>query len=193
MLTSAEKNSKLRSGNIGYSYFESKGITTFQEACEHVASLPYGRNSNKADVLCILIEEKGTCSTKHVFLQRLAEDLDLNRVKLFIGVFRMNKFVFPKLDEILGESGLSYIPEAHNYLRVDGTIHDYTMPGNSAIQFEEELMFEQEMSAVELNDFKVPFHREFLQRWIETNNVPYSLDEVWDIRERCIQRLSEEK
>ncbi len=191
MLTTSEKYSELQVESLAYSYFQSKGISTFHEACKYVAGLPYARNTNKADVLCVLIEGKGTCSTKHVLLKNLAEDLGLNRVKLFIGVFRMNKSVFPILAPILEESGLSFIPEAHTYLRVEEAIYDYTMPENKTIDFARELLAEQEMRASELNNLKIPYHKKFLEHWIQKENIPYALDEIWDIRERCIQRLSE--
>jgi hypothetical protein len=191
VLETSERDRVLLIGTLGYSYFQSKGVSTFEEACKHVASLPYARNTNKGDLLCILDEGRGTCSTKHVFIKTLADQLDIQSLKLYVGIFRMNKTVFPILGEILNESGLAFIPEAHTYLRVGETIYDYTMPENSIINFEGELMLEQEMDAMELNDLKVPFHREFIERWIQEENVPYTLNEVWEVRERCIQRLSE--
>ena len=33
------------------------------------------------------------------------------------------------------------------------------------------------------------FHKNFLKKWISDENIPYSLEEIWQIREQCIKDL----
>jgi hypothetical protein len=53
------------------------GIPDYRSAAEFVSRLPYGRNT-VTDPLVVLIEGRGTCSTKHALLYRLAVELKLD-------------------------------------------------------------------------------------------------------------------
>ncbi len=37
--------------------------------------------------------------------------------------------------------------------------------------------------------FKNNWHIQVIQQWITQNNIPYTVDEIWTIREKCIRQL----
>lgn len=173
------------------SLFYSKGITTFAEACQWIAALPYKRISNRSDISAVFAEECGTCSTKHALLKNLAEENELSDVKLMIGIFRMTKAYSIKLEPLFMQYQLDYIPEAHCYLKFNDKRFDFTTLTSKASDFEEELMFETEINADEIFEGKVELHKNFLTQWLEENkNINYTPAELWKIRELCIEALS---
>jgi len=58
--------------------FLDKGINNFHEVCEYILHLPYGRTSDKSDWTLVLIENRGTCSTKHALISALAAELKID-------------------------------------------------------------------------------------------------------------------
>lgn len=60
----------------------------------------------------------------------------------------------------------------------------------NVVEFELALLEEIEISPDQITDHKVEFYKEFLSRWIEINKTPYTLDELWKIREECIAALA---
>jgi hypothetical protein len=63
-------------GDISVAFIES-GNLNYQAAARYVCRLPYGRNSLVRDPLVVMREGRGTCSTKHALLRRLAMEQDL--------------------------------------------------------------------------------------------------------------------
>ncbi|WP_118974521.1 hypothetical protein [Taibaiella koreensis] len=162
----------------------------FQQAAAWVRQLPYRRNQARLDPLVLFLEGYGTCSTKHAALRRLAGEQQQDGVQLCMGMFRMNRDNTPRVAAVLDRYGLAYIPEAHNYLRIDGAIYDATRPGASAADFEPELMEECIISPDQIGEFKVNYHKMFINRWLEQMALPYNAGALWTIREACIAALS---
>jgi len=169
--------------------FLSAGINTFQKACNWVSNLPYRRNHDKENELALFKDLCGTCSTKHALLKRLADENGNHELKLMLGLFKIDGNNTPAIKDLLKEHDLPYIPEAHNYLRVSNYIMDFTGIGINETKFELDILKEIEIKADQITDFKVQFHREYLAQWIEDNKIPYSLDELWAIREECIRLI----
>ncbi|GAA4055135.1 hypothetical protein [Flavobacterium chungnamense] len=163
----------------------------FEELIEKVRHIPYGRNSNRYDFSLILTENKGTCSSKHAFLKDFADKNDIENVKLYIGIFKMNEVNTPKLEDLLSKNAIDYLPEAHCYLTINGTPLDVTTSESFYDRIKEEILKEIEIIPKQVSDFKVDYHKVFLKKWIEETNQNYTFDEIWDIREQCIQKLSE--
>lgn len=162
----------------------------FQQAEAWVRLLPYRRNTDRMHPLVLFREGCGTCSTKHAALYRLAQEQDRKEVQLYMGVFRMNRYNTPKVAPVLDRYGLAYIPEAHNYLRVEGAILDATRLNTSAGDFEPELMEECVTGPEQIGADKVSYHKAFIERWLPTVALPYNTAELWAIREACIAALS---
>jgi hypothetical protein len=171
--------------------FLQRGVERFSQAASLVKSIPYGRNSRKDDLLIVFADNRGTCSTKHALLKVLANEHHYDELHQMVGIYRMHAANTPPVADTLAKHRLSYIPEAHGYLRFHRHIFDYTFPRSKPFDLEKELMEEIEIAPDQVNDFKPAFHRQFLSHWLQQNpGIPYTLDELWGIREQCIQDLS---
>jgi hypothetical protein len=69
--------------------------------------------------LLVLVEGRGTCSSKHAVLVELADEIGLD-VRLTPGIFEMSARTHPELTTILERHGLDHVPEAHCYVRHRG-------------------------------------------------------------------------
>jgi len=168
--------------------FKELGFHCFSEAITYVKNLPYSRNSNREDFLLVLRENKGTCSSKHALLKSLADENNHPEVKLMLGIFKMNEVNTPKVKKVLEKFGLKYIPEAHNYLKINHKIYDCTTISSSEINFVNDLILEAEIQPCQVSESKIEFHQNFLKQWIA--DKPFSSEEIWAIREQCIYALS---
>lgn len=163
----------------------------FYSASEFIRNLPYRRNLNKDNLATVFIDECGTCGTKHAVLKILAEENNQQYFKLILGIFRMNGNNTPKIKPVLEKYNLDDIPEAHNYLKFKNQILDFTKKHSSEQDFIDDLLEETEIQPHQINHFKIEFHKNYLKNWLsEHPEIKYSLDELWKIREQCIEALS---
>lgn len=169
--------------------FLNRNILDFHSACKYVSELPYKRNSDKENIQCIFDDLGGTCSTKHAILRKLALENDQQDVKLILGIFKMDTEYTFKIKNTLDRFNLNYIPEAHNYLKIDDEHFDFTKHNSEYSQFKNKLLVEKEIEYNEIITEKIVFHKNFLKKWISDENIPYSLDEIWEIREQRIKDL----
>ena len=110
---------------------------------------------------------------------------------LYAGIFRMSAGTTPAVAEVLAAHGLESLPEAHCYLRYQGTVLDYTAPGWEEARIAEELIKEIALDPADTADLKIQTHKRFISAWLEANpGINFSAEEVWTIRERCIEALS---
>jgi len=163
---------------------------SFEDVCQLIAHLNYKRNSNKSKVTCVLDDRYGTCSTKHALLKTIAEEHGRNDIKLVVGIFLMTSTNSPKVAGILQEFNLHGIPEAHCYLMHGNNIYDYTF-AKSTLQFEADLMQIIELNAAIDISLKESLQQSFLKRWIAQEHIPYTFEQIWAIREKCICGLSD--
>ena len=168
----------------------SLGIIDFQDAVEYIFRLPYRRNSSKEDLTLVFSEKCGVCSTKHAALAALALENNFRELKLMIGIYQMNKKNTPGVGEVLRKSNLDFMPEAHTYLVFENKRIDITREVETEESPFVSLLLEKEIKPNQISDFKVKLHRDFLEKWILENEMKYSLDEIWKIREDCIFALS---
>lgn len=170
--------------------FLERGVHTFGQAFVLAQHLPYKRNVDKSDLVCVFTENCGTCSTKHALLKRLADEHSIKDLQLLIGIFKMNSTNTPSVRQTLAKAKLEYIPEAHNYLRYRGEIIDCTKTGWQASDFINDLIEEIEIVPDQITNFKVSYHTAYLKKWLQENkNIPYTLIELWAVREQCIKGL----
>ena len=168
--------------------FQDLSIHSFSKAMRYVKNLPYGRNANREDFSLVLTEQKGTCSSKHALLKSLADENQHFEVKLMLGIFKMNGINTPKIKTVLEMHQLKYIPEAHNYLKIEGEIFDCTTANSSDIHFKNDLINEIEIQPEDVIQRKIEIHQEFLKNWCKINDLDF--EEIWKIREICIIKLS---
>jgi hypothetical protein len=176
------------SGPIGAAFVQ-RGMGHFAEAAAWVKGLPYGRNADKDNAFCVLEDGCGTCSTKHALLQRLCIEQDFADARLMLGVFAMNGTNTPPVATVLQQYQLPYMPEAHNYLRIGQAVLDCTAV--NPVCFEADLLEEIAIAPYQITAFKIQYHQTYLVQWLASNTyIPYTLEQLWDIRERCIAALA---
>lgn len=168
-----------------------KGIQTWSELLEFTKHLPYGRNHNREDFSLVITESKGTCSSKHAFLKKIADLNHFEPVELVLGLYRMHHKNTPKIGTTISDSGLDYIPEAHCYLKLNNQRIDITNSNSDIENILGDLIEEIAIAPEQVNTFKVAYHKEYLRRWIAENNIALSFEKVWEIREACIRKLEQ--
>jgi len=166
-------------------------IYTFSQAANFIRKLNYGRNENKTNLATVFDDKCGTCSTKHALLKLLSEENNITDLKLMIGIFKMNAINTPKIAYTLNKNHLLYIPEAHNYLKWETHILDYTTEFSKPGDFINDLLEEIEIQPDQISSFKVAYHQNFLADWLKNQpNLKFSIEGLWRVREQCILDLS---
>jgi hypothetical protein len=161
----------------------------WQETITFVKQIPYGRNANREDFSLVISENKGTCSSKHAYLKDFANKNNIPNVRLFIGIYKMNE-QNTSIGKILSEHKIDFIPEAHCYLKIDGKTVDVTSKDANFDKIKANLIQEIEIEPYQVADFKVNYHQNFILNWLIETQSKFTFDEIWKIREKCIQKLS---
>jgi hypothetical protein len=167
---------------------EKSGIY-WSDLLEYVRLLPYGRNSNREELSLVLSENRGTCSSKHALLRKIAELNGIKGVQLFLGLYKMNQINTPKIGALISEAGLDYIPEAHCYLKLNGHRIDITMRFSKFTNIENDLIEEFEIKPEQVSEYKVEYHQKYLKQWISDYDIPIDFEGIWKIREQCIRNM----
>ncbi|MDO6596872.1 hypothetical protein Q4512_08085 [Oceanihabitans sp. 2_MG-2023] len=166
------------------------GLTDFNSVCKFVKQLPYGRNTDRSNYESILQENKGTCATKHAFLKEIAIENEATHIQFCLCIYKMNEANTKGVDEVLSKLHLEYIPEAHTYLKMNNEIFDFTRTKVSTTSFKEAILFEEKILPKQIGNYKLEFHKNYIKKWIISNHISYSFEEIWSFREACIQKLS---
>jgi hypothetical protein len=177
------------SGDISNAFME-VGALDYCAAAMFISRLPYGRNTIVNEPLIVIRENRGTCSTKHAVLRRLAIEQDVD-ITLVLGIYEMHERNTPGVGSVLRKYGISSLPEAHCYLRFRDKRVDVTRPINAnPPETTGRFLHEEDISPEQIGEYKRSLHRRFLQRWIAETADERDLDEIWRIREECISALS---
>lgn len=167
-----------------------RGFATYRQAATAVWQLPYGRNTSKGDLRLVLLEGRGTCSTKHAFLRKLAEEQRL-RVALVLAFYEMTEDNTPGVGRALEAHGVTSVLEAHCFLLYKGHMIDLTSPPGSRAGRAKRFLRRKLISAEQIGTHKEEQHKQALAEWIKTLPPPRPTEEeVWRIREACIAELS---
>lgn len=185
-------NFPITSKGVISNHFLELRFTDFKSAAEYIQFLPYKRNEHKENQLCVFEDLGGTCSTKHSLLKNLAIENNFPELKLMLGIFLMTESNTSKIATILKKYDLKEMPEAHNYLKYKNEILDFTRKNSSPENFIHDLVEEIEILPFQITDFKIEHHRNFLKKYLKLrSSIPYSLDDFWKIREKCILALQQ--
>ena len=181
----------IRAGQLVSDAFLVFGVVDYQTAGRFVERLPYGRNTRHSALLAVLEEGRGTCSTKHGLMRRLAIEQNLD-VKLLLGIYEMNGQNTPGVGPVLSRYGLTSLPEAHCYLGAAGKRIDITRSRNGGPKHPiERFLHEEEISPAQIGDYKTELHQRFMRQWLEARRIQLSFDELWRAREQCIVTLAD--
>lgn len=167
------------------------GIVTWNDLVRSVQNFHYERNSNRFDLSLVWKERKGTCSSKHAFLKQISELNNIPNVKLILAFYKMDEQNTPGVGKVLEEYSLEFIPEAHCYLRVNNEILDVTKVNSDFANYSDVIIEAKEIKPTDVIENKITWHRQFLVKWIQANNLGITLDELWSIREKCIHALEQ--
>ncbi|MCC9041256.1 hypothetical protein LNQ81_00690 [Myroides sp. M-43] len=183
-------NFKINSTESLSQAFIALGIVDFKQACEYIKQLSYKRNKDRDNLLNVLEEQKGVCSTKHAVIRKLALENNHPEVELVLGIFKMDADYAPAIRATLEQAGLDYIVEGHTYLKYNNHFYDYTTITSDYELFKDKGISEVIYEYNQIGDFKINLHREAIQKWLDiTPTIAYSLDKIWTIREQCIADL----
>lgn len=167
-------------------------IKDFASACHYVKDLPYRRTANREEILSVLTESCGTCSSKHALLKTLADENNYD-VDLYVGIFHMNEQNTPGVGTILTKAGLTYIPEAHCYLKYKDnnkdTVNKATaidITGLASGSTDVEIVEEIQILPSQITTFKESYHKDYITTHFSQNELTH----LWKVRELCIQALS---
>ncbi len=165
------------------------GCGSFRGAAKYLHELPYGRNADRANFRLVLVEHRGTCSTKHALLAAVALEQKLS-LSLTIGIYDMTEANTPGVGRVLAAHGLESIPEAHCYLRYAGRGVDITRSGVTPQAAIPHIRDEWTIEPCQIGAHKVAVHQQYLRGWLrERRHLCLSFEELWSIREACIIAL----
>ncbi len=184
-------NNPLLSNDELTNFIKDHGIITWEELTKYIADLPYGRNSNRIDLELVIKEQKGTCSSKHAFLKHIANLNNITNIKLILGIYKMNHINTPKIGDELIKNDIDYIPEAHCYLKIDGHRKDFTSSSSNFENIKNDVLEEIEIQPEQVSDFKINYHKNYINQWVKQHNLMFNFEQVWLIREKCITNLTE--
>lgn len=165
------------------------GVVSWEDIVRSVQCFHYGRNSNRNDLNLVWYERKGSCSSKHAFLKHVADLNNIVNVDLILTFYRMNESNTPGIGQILSDNNLSYLPEAHCYLKVNGKELDITNIHSDFNRYKNDIIESKEIAPNDVIEKKVNWHKEFIQNWIKKTGQSKSFEEIWMIREACIAEL----
>ena len=178
-------------GKLSFEFLH-RGFRDFYSAIDYVQSLDYGRPSDKTKLELVLVEERGSCSTKHALIIELARENGLKDLELVLGIYKMDENNTRGVEPILRKYGLSYIPEAHCYIRYENNRFDFTSDNLGITSPFDSLFEETTILPAQIYDYKTEYHRGFLKNWIKNNKLPgrWNFEKLWTAREECIKELS---
>ncbi|MDY8138446.1 hypothetical protein [Aquimarina sp. 2201CG5-10] len=184
------ENYKLQSEDFLTQIILQKEVRTWFDLIDYVKNIPYGRNLSRTDFSLVISEHKGTCSSKHGLLQKVAELHKKHEYELVIGIYKMNILNTPKIGNALSQSNLNYIPEAHCYIKHNNGVIDVTSTSSDFERIEKDILVEKIITPDQVGEFKIRYHQDFIKNWIVSNDMKMRFEEVWKIREQCILNLS---
>ena len=167
------------------------GLNNWTELIDFIKRLPYGRNKNRTDFELVLIEKKGTCSSKHATLKEIANRNNFLGVKLILGMYKMNNNNTPKIGNELLKNSIEYIPEAHCYLKINDQRIDLTTKNSDFKKIESDIIEEIEIQPSQVGEFKINYHKNYIRNWLTKADIDFDFDQIWKIREQCIRNLTE--
>lgn len=182
-------NFQLRTTKLSQLFIE-KDIHDFRGACEYVKHLPYGRISDRSNLSLVIREGKGTCSSKHGILAKLAEENEHFEIELIAGIFLLSPETHPILTEHFKDKPYSSLPEMHCYFRFEKQRFDFTSVDNRMPIIETKIIREQRIEPHQVGDWKIKIHQEYIKAWLLRNpKMEFTFEEIWQQREEMIRKM----
>ena len=58
------------------------------------------------------------------------------------------------------------------------------------MSYQKDIIQEKEIEPNQVSKFKVDYHKEFVKSWLKETNSKFTFNEIWRIREKCIENLT---
>lgn len=167
-----------------------RGLTHLQDVIAYLRELPYGRTSDKRNLGLVLAEGRGTCTAKHALLVQLAFENGIRGLHLALCTYNMTEASHAEVYPILKHYGLKAIPEARCFIKYHDSI--YNLAGRHQA-FKPEIVSEIEIAPLQIGTFKKRYHKNYIQNWLQIERLhkKWSADQIWSIREECIEAAEE--
>lgn len=178
-------NQKLYGTSFSKSFYH-LGIESFWPAIAYVNKLPYGRTTDRSDLKLVLLEGKGTCSTKHALLASLAEELKIP-LNLTLSCFLLTKETTPSLTPILEKYKLNTIIDAHCYLKYKNNVLDITFSDDYLFHPSMKALQEETINPQQIGKYKIDYHQSFIFNWVKKDISAFQT--LWNAREEWIANL----
>ncbi|MCH9634560.1 MAG: hypothetical protein S4CHLAM7_13130 [Chlamydiae bacterium] len=177
-------------GELG-ELLKKKQIETFHAAIRFAYDLPYQRISNLEDLRLAATECRGTCSSKHGFLAKLAQENNEHSFQVELIVFPFYSSFAPSLKDRFEKFSIDYILEAHCYLKYKDQIIDITSSRFDCTRYysENKAFSTQKLAFSQVGSYKQKLHEDLFRKWCKTLNKPF--DGLWKLRCDLIQHLAD--
>lgn len=167
-----------------------QGVSNTEELLRNLRDIPYGRTPKKTELAQVWQFHRGTCSSKHALVKAIADEQGWRDVELILCIYKMNATNTPGIKTTLVGTGLSYIPEAHCYIKLRDTSIDITNSDSDIDNIKSDILHEESIEAEQIGAWKEEFHKSYINEWLKSQKIDMSLDELWLVREACISNLS---
>ena len=174
--------------------FLERDIRTFRAAADVVWRLPYKRISDGPEKhKRVLLEEGGTCSSKHALLAALAREEKIP-VSFVLGFYELNEHNTPGSGETLHHYGLDGVPESHCWLEYQDHWIDVTGPADGS---QPNLNLSQRrtyfrliiIQPEDIGSKREELHRVAIQDWLSRKHLGFSVDQILAILAECKSRV----
>lgn len=75
------------------------------------------------------------------------------------------------------------------YLKINNLRVDVSHANSNVSKLESDIVNELEIEADQVIDFKIIYHQQYLKDWLKTKALSLSFEQLWNIREECINKL----
>lgn len=154
----------------------------------YIWKLPYKRISNPNHIGGVILEGRGTCSSKHAFLAALAEEHGQTELVLQIVLFRMHGKNTPSIVELLDQYKVESFPEAHTRLIYRRDVFDFTFPTLSIAIDPQDILELHTANPLNLRTLKSTLHNEIIIQWSQKLGI--NPEVLVKLREACIEHFS---
>lgn len=171
--------------------FLSRNLKTFRQACQWIKDLPYGSNSSIEDSLILFEENRGTCTTKHGIIARLAQELGLAVYKN-LGFYRLSDEIVTGVNRLLQPHDLTFIPQIHCFLeygefRIDLTEGNCNGKNKTIDTYDFVVRVNPDLTRAEEEQYYLTYLTQYLA--IEPQLKAVGISTVFNLLEACNQQV----
>ena len=180
-------NFPIRASGIISSALRQRGVTTFHEALDYLASLPYGCPTALCD-LKLLVESQYSFTARHALLVQLAQEQQVSDITLALCAYDLADCYGSWVNPILRRHQLPSLPEIDACLKYQDQIFTLETPDQCPHQ---EIISAIEIAPMQIGSFKRRYHRNYMEHWLQIEGLDqqWTVAQVWNIREECLRAI----